>query len=67
MLTDWTVTQIKNEFIDYQPPSCFSGGCKKTNCQGFCVQLKPDGSIGSVEENCEHYEQCKGHKSRYRI
>ena len=66
-LTDWTKKQIQQEFECFNAPAGFKGGCKKTHCHGLCVQLRPDGTIGGVDENCEHYDVCNGHKFRYNL
>jgi hypothetical protein len=63
------LNQIREEFEGFVPPCSFSGGCKKSDTvNGFCVQLKSDGTIGKIEENCQNYESCiKGYKYRYNV
>ena len=48
-------------------PNRFNGGCRKTRLEMYCYRIKPDGSIGSLTENCEHWPVCLGYKYNYRI
>jgi hypothetical protein len=67
-ITAWVRQQIKEEFKDFQPDAGFRGGCKKTNCQGFCAHVKPDGTVACIEETCENYDICtKGQKFKYDV
>jgi len=65
-MINWKLDQIREEFKHFTPPSAFAGGCMKSSVIGFCVQLRPDGKVGKIEENCENYETCKkGYKFQY--
>ena len=65
-MIEWKLKQIREEFNDFKPPESFAGGCMKSSIHGFCVQLRSDGKIGRIEENCESYEICKkGYKYKY--
>ena len=68
-MIDWKLKKIKEEFLGFRPPAAFAGGCMKSSLiSGFCAHLRPDGSIGKIEENCENYESCKkGYRYRYNV
>ena len=59
---------LKKEFDDFEIPKHFARGCKKSALvQGVCVHLRPDGTIGKIEEGCPDYDNCKGFDFKYHI
>lgn len=65
-LLERKLKQIREEFDGFIPPVGFAGGCMKSTLLEFCVQLRPDGTIGKIEENCDHFDGCKkGYKYHY--
>ena len=49
-------------FKDFEPPEHFKGGCLKTRLKKYCYRIKPDGTLGKITENCEHWGTCDGHR-----
>jgi hypothetical protein len=65
-MLDWKLKQIEAEFASFVPPhASFAGGCHKTCVRGWCVMLRPDGTVGKKKENCGKYEACKGYEYNY--
>lgn len=65
-MCDWKLKQIEAEFTGFRPPHRnFAGGCKKTAIPGWCVLLRPDGSVAKKKENCWKYDACKGFEYNY--
>gem|GEM_PF-5706110 len=57
-------------FKDFEPPEHFKGGCMKAQShkrlslplKKYCYRIRPDGSLGKITENCEHWQGCSGHR-----
>lgn len=60
-----TKQNILSEFKGFKPPPSFAGGCKKTREDGFCVHMRPDGSVGKIEQNCRSYVNCDGFNYKF--
>jgi hypothetical protein len=56
-----------DDFKTFNPPQNYKGGCIKTRLQGYCYRIRPDGKLGSVTLNCEHWDICKGEKSNFSV
>ena len=68
ILTSIEIELINKEFLDFKTPNNFSGGCKKSSIiEKYCVHLRPDGSIGKVEENCPNKKNCLGFNYKYSL
>jgi len=48
-------------------PSSFAGGCKKSSIEGFCVHLRPNGTVGKIEEGCPYLGICNGKNFKYNV
>ena len=52
-------------FKDFEPPKHFKGGCMKSKLKKYCYRIKPNGELGKITENCEHWQGCDGHRYDY--
>ncbi len=59
---------LHQEFENFDPPTDFSGGCRKSEkLSGFCVHLRHDGTIGKWQSQCPHYPLCKGQNFKFQL
>jgi hypothetical protein len=66
-LTDSEKRFLLEDFRTFKPPPGYQGGCIKTRLEGYCYLVRPDGKLGKTQLNCEHWDSCRGEKSKFKI